>query len=273
MPATEFTLATISQDAHGKPHPCARTCIFRSFWADLKLRDSARAELQRQDQASDETTGTAAGTNKNVEQNAALYDSDMLSFTTDVRMDKVGHIMSGGGDEDGGGGEVECVFWVKAVSTQWRLKGRASVVGASSEDNVEKKSREEIWQWMRTRSTHNVSPSGKAAESWSWEKEITAHFANLSPIMRGNVCLLCASVSRILLLGNNVQILHATLDLKRIFRCFIQTMGIDLCIPLSERHLPFCQPLANERAHWSKQVRSRIPHQENLDPDLSEIHL
>ena len=113
--------------------------------------------------------------------NPAVYESDMLAFTTDVRMEKVRQIQPGeGGDV---GGEVEAMFWVKDVMTQWRFKGRAFVVGGESGDGMEKANRERIWAWMRTRQAEGEGSAGSGP--WSWEKEITAHFANMSPIMRG----------------------------------------------------------------------------------------
>lgn len=190
MQATEFSLATVHQDASGKAYPRVRTCIFRSFWGELALRDSAREEMR--------TEGCG--------ENPAVYGSDMLAFTTDVRMEKVGQIESGE-DGDGGraGGEVEAMFWVKDAMTQWRLKGKAFAVGGDGGDSVEKESREKVWAWMRACPGNNEPSSlDEVARSWSWDKEVAAHFANMSPIMRGgliqfplilpDVCLSLSSV-------------------------------------------------------------------------------
>ncbi|KAL2049829.1 hypothetical protein ABVK25_009924 [Lepraria finkii] len=71
-------------------------------------------------------------------RNPPLFDSDMPTFTTDVRMQKVMEIFgssAGHADRDeliqgsGGGGPVEAVWWVKDTGTQWRIKGDAFVVG------------------------------------------------------------------------------------------------------------------------------------------------
>ena len=45
----------------------------------------------------------------------------------------------------------------------------------------------EIWKWMRPREPggKNIAASYGKEKPWSWEREITSHFANLSPIMRG----------------------------------------------------------------------------------------
>ncbi|KAL1953903.1 hypothetical protein VTO42DRAFT_2055 [Malbranchea cinnamomea] len=182
MKTTEFSLATVYRDANGKVYPRVRTCMFRSFWAELTLRDSAKAEMQQHNQA-------RAGRDNRKDrekggENPPVYESDMLAFTTDVRMAKVDQILS---ENEGAGGEVEAMFWVKDAMTQWRLNGRAFIVGGDREDNVEKQHREQIWKWMRPRSTMNDTPPVPAEtdKSWNWENEITAHFANMSPVMRG----------------------------------------------------------------------------------------
>ncbi|EER38341.1 conserved hypothetical protein [Histoplasma capsulatum H143] len=76
------------------------------------------------------------------------------------------------GNGASGGGPIEAVFWVKDAMTQWRIKGRAFVIGNESCDAGELWSREIFSDGGYTR--------------WTWEKEITANFANLSPTMRGS---------------------------------------------------------------------------------------
>jgi hypothetical protein len=117
-------------------------------------------------------------------RNPAIYESDLLTFTTDVRMDKVSQILSN--SDRAAGGDIEVAFWIKDVMNQWRVKGKAFIIGGDSADRVEMKAREEIWKWMRRREPGAESAASRGAErAWSWEREITAHFANLSPIMRG----------------------------------------------------------------------------------------
>lgn len=128
--------------------------------------------------------------------NPDVYESDMLTFTTDVRMEKVRQIES---EEKGNvGGEVEAMFWVKDVMTQWRVKGRAFIVGGEGGNKLELANRERIWAWMRARH----SASRDSAKSWNWEKEVTAHFANMSPIMRGR----CSVVFHILAPHRSVRL-------------------------------------------------------------------
>jgi len=132
-------------------------------------------------------------------RNPPIYDSDMPTFTTDVRMQKVGQIFAssaGHADSDdqvqgsGGGGPVEAVWWIKDTGTQWRIKGEAYVVGKDIDDSGSgissgvRTARSEIGRRMRRK-----EGGGKEEESeWSWERELTAHFGNCSPGMRGMCC-------------------------------------------------------------------------------------
>jgi pyridoxamine 5'-phosphate oxidase len=124
-------------------------------------------------------------------KNGRVYESDLLTMTTDVRMAKVPEIFAsspGHGDVSqsqgsGGGGPVEAVFWVKDVMTQWRIRGDAYIVGQDIEGSGEESSgtrtvKSKVGERMR------VVEEGK--ESWSWGTELTAHFGNLSPGMRGS---------------------------------------------------------------------------------------
>ena len=123
--------------------------------------------------------------------NKRVYESEMPTFTSDVRMEKIPDIFAssaGRGDKSqsqgsGGGGPVEAVFWIKDVMTQWRFKGEAFVVGQDIEGGGEESSgvrtvKSEIGSMMRA-----VSEGEENA--WSWSKELTAHFGNCSPVMRG----------------------------------------------------------------------------------------
>lgn len=117
MQSPEFTLGTIRRvpassgfglgDGKGsRITPRARTCIFRGLWASLPVNPKNNADL-----------------------NPDWYESDLPTFTTDVRMDKMAELWEGqvdgaaeaeGGAHDttsapaytgsGGGGPVEAVF-------------------------------------------------------------------------------------------------------------------------------------------------------------------
>jgi len=126
--------------------------------------------------------------------NPRIYETEMPTFTTDVRMEKVGQIFatsSGHADKEsliqgsGGGGPIEAVFWVKdeGIMTQWRFKGEAFIVGLDIEGDTESSGvrtvRSEVGSRMR------VVEQGKEGE-WSWLREMDGHFGNCAPGMRGS---------------------------------------------------------------------------------------
>jgi pyridoxamine 5'-phosphate oxidase len=172
MDSPEFVFTSLhpteSKDSPVPYVPRARTCIFRGMWAELPENKHNDAPM-----------------------NDRVYESDLLTITTDVRMAKVPEIFAssqGHGDESqsqgsGGGGPVEAVFWIKDVMTQWRIRGEAYIVGQDIEGSGEESSgtrtvKSKIGKRMRV-----VKEEGK--DSWSWSKELTAHFGNLNPAMRG----------------------------------------------------------------------------------------
>ena len=124
--------------------------------------------------------------------NERAYESEMPTFTTDVRMEKVPELFASGpghGDTSqsqgsGGGGPVEAVWWVEETQYQWRIKGTAWVVapdidgeGGEASSGV-RTVKSEVGSRMRV-----VNDGG--VPGWSWSKELTAHFGNCSPAMRG----------------------------------------------------------------------------------------
>lgn len=160
--SSEFTLATAAYDATKKRHvPRARVCGFRGFFPNPQLHPSAVDALKTQ----------GDGINPDV------YESDMFSFTTDVRMEKTGQIQPGSSESDAGN-EVEMVFWLKDVGSQWRIKGIGFVIGDQDGGGVEDKAREGIQKGLRVR-----SEDGRG--EWTWERQVTTYFANHTPILRG----------------------------------------------------------------------------------------
>lgn len=107
--------------------------------------------------------------------NPHTYESDMLVFTTDVRMEKLGQL-------EASGHAIEGVFWLKDLMTQWRIKGTAFSIGDPRGDEAEEEriSRQEIAKGLRVRKN-----TGGDAGDWTWDKAVTKYFANHSPIMRG----------------------------------------------------------------------------------------
>lgn len=171
LPSPEFVLASLQPAPTDSPVPYLprlRYCIYRGMWGSLpenKHNDAPR--------------------------NPPIYTSDMPTFTTDVRMQKVGQIFassSGHASSDdqvqgsGGGGPVEAAFWIKETGTQWRIKGEAFVVGRDideGESSGVRTVKSEVGRRMRR-------TDGEGSEQdWSWAKELTAHFGNCSPGMRG----------------------------------------------------------------------------------------
>ncbi|PSS16691.1 hypothetical protein M430DRAFT_35385 [Amorphotheca resinae ATCC 22711] len=160
MPSPEFVLATLrpSTDATSAPTPRARYCIFRGLWAEL-----------------------TPDTRNPAPPNPRVYESDLLTLTTDVRMSKIEEL--GAGPQSGGGAIVEAVFWARDVMAQWRFRGPAYVVGPDIESGSSGATmvREQVGRRMRI-----VGDAEEQAGSWSWERELAGHFGNLSPTMRGS---------------------------------------------------------------------------------------
>lgn len=106
-------------------------------------------------------------------------------------MEKVGQIFgssAGHAQSDaqtqgsGGGGPVEAVWWIEETGTQWRIKGRAFIVGPDIEDHEESSGvrtvKSEVGKRMRA-----VDESQE--KGWSWARELTANFGNQSPGIKG----------------------------------------------------------------------------------------
>lgn len=114
----------------------------------------------------------------------------MLVLTTDARMDKVPEIFSTGqaGEEishSGGGGPVEAMFWATPTQTQWRIRGHAWVLSAADIDSSSAAATA-VKETLQVRMRRKAGSGEESGEGWSWEKEIVAHFGNLSPGMRGS---------------------------------------------------------------------------------------
>lgn len=148
--------------------PRVRYCIHRGFWAELPENKHNDAE-----------------------RNPQVYQSDCPTFTTDVRMEKVGQIFatSAGHAESnaqiqgsGGGGPVEAVYWNADTGTQWRIKGRAFVIADDIEGDEESSGvrtvKSEVGKRMR------IVDEGKE-DQFSWQRELTGFFGNQSPGIKG----------------------------------------------------------------------------------------
>ncbi|KAI1798885.1 pyridoxamine 5'-phosphate oxidase-domain-containing protein [Daldinia bambusicola] len=186
MPSPEFTLSTVRKTSSGATTmtdyaPRARTCVFRGLFAGLPANPKNEARLNP----------------------PGVYESDLPAFTTDRRMDKMAELFGTGderektttatatatGDEgekiadgSGGGAPVEAVFWAKETGTQWRVRGRAYVLAPDVEDSAAGK---EVVATLLAR-MRRLKKTDADADGWSFRREITAHFGNLSPLMRGS---------------------------------------------------------------------------------------
>ncbi len=179
MDKPEFVFSSLHPAPEGSTTPYlprARFCIYRGDWAELPENK-----------------------HNNAEQNERIYGSDLPTFTTDVRMQKTFELFassSGKADDtslvqgSGGGGPCEAVFWAKEVMVQWRMKGDAFIVAPDIEGDSEQSKessgvrtvKSEIGARMRV-----LKEDGK--EHWSWQRELTAHFGNCAPGMRGEKCM------------------------------------------------------------------------------------
>ncbi|KAK4103484.1 hypothetical protein N658DRAFT_493965 [Parathielavia hyrcaniae] len=183
MPSPTFTLATLHPatlpEAPSRALPCvprARTCVLRGLWATLPENPHNPAP-----------------------PNPRLFESDLPVFTTDARSDKATEVFdsAAAGDVEasggltGGGGPVEAVFWVDlpGVKTQWRVRGHAWVLAGEDADSIDRDGARKMREVLRgrMRRTAAAGEGGDEEEgSWSFAREVKAHFGNLSPMMRGS---------------------------------------------------------------------------------------
>lgn len=157
----DFTIATVGRDSQGRLVPRVRTCGCRGFFPELELHPKGQEAMDEQVEGGG---------------NPPVYESDMLSFTTDARMEKLGQL-------EESGHAIEAIFWLEDVMTQWRVKGRAYAVGnphPEETSELELASQKEIMKGLRVKNNAN----GDTAK-WTWQKAVTKYFANHSPIMRG----------------------------------------------------------------------------------------
>lgn len=165
MPVATFSLATLHHtpaagssgdgSTAAEAAPRVRTCVFRGLFGSLPANDRNPAQ-----------------------RNPAVFESELPVLTTDARMDKVGEILLDGS----GGGQVEAVWWAEEPATQWRVRGTAWLLGPDIDGDGDgaRAAREVLRRRMRRRKDNAED------NEWSWSREVTAHFGNLSPVMRGS---------------------------------------------------------------------------------------
>ncbi|KAJ5558287.1 FMN-binding split barrel-related protein [Penicillium sp. DV-2018c] len=158
-PNKEFTIATVGYDAEQRPVPRLRTCGCREFFPEVDLHPAGQEAMNQQVKGGG---------------NPAVFESDMLCFTTDARMEKLPQLESSGH-------AVEAVFWLKDLMSQWRIKGTAYAIGDPNPENQqEETSRAEIMKSLRVK-----DGDGQGVEAWTWDNAVTKYFAVHSPVERG----------------------------------------------------------------------------------------
>ncbi|RAK86394.1 hypothetical protein BO79DRAFT_271166 [Aspergillus costaricaensis CBS 115574] len=160
-PGYEFTIATVGRNEKGQAVPRVRVCGFRGFFPDLDLHPSGKADLDEQ---------VANGSN------LPSVESDMFTFTTDSRMEKLKELQSSNQ-------EIEALFWLKEASSQWGIQGKAWVLGnpCGEMDAAEKESRSAIEKQLQPTDHQGVGDT-----PFDWDYAVTKYFANHSPLMRGS---------------------------------------------------------------------------------------
>ncbi|KAG5913526.1 hypothetical protein E4U42_001080 [Claviceps africana] len=170
MKPPNFTLSSVYQASPSSFLPRARTVVYRGMWASLVPNSKNPAVL-----------------------NPAAYQTDLPTITTDARMHKVPELFStslpagpssssssSSSDPSARGGPVEAVFWADESKTQWRLRGHVYMIGPDIDSDHAAPVRESLMPYMR-----RIRADDHTQEPWSWSRELTAHFGNVSPSMRG----------------------------------------------------------------------------------------
>jgi pyridoxamine 5'-phosphate oxidase len=175
MDSPEFVFSSLHPAPKDSPTPFlprARYCIFRGFWAELPDNKHNQAPM-----------------------NERVFESELPTFTSDVRMMKIPQLFASGSGHatkeeqmqgSGGGGPCEAVYWIKETQVQWRLRGEAFVVAPDIEGEHEHGSESSGVRTVKSELGSRMRVVDEAKKSdWSWNKELTAHFGNNSPGLRG----------------------------------------------------------------------------------------
>lgn len=179
-PEADITFATVFHDkAANRYRPRARTCVLRGYFAELEIPQIDTDWILRDAKARHDPAREAAVRPQDLGLNPHIFESDLLTFTTDERMDKVSELA----END----NVEIVMWASETKLQWRISGRASVIGGNPDDEREANAREEIMHWLRDRpADENHESHPQAEKTWTFDREVLAHFSNMGPVMRGS---------------------------------------------------------------------------------------
>lgn len=181
-PEADVSFATIFHNKAGNSyHPRVRTCVLRGFFAELDLPQIDIDWILRDAEARHDPAHEVAVRTQDLGLNPRIFESDLLAFTTDERMGKVAEITENN--------NVELLMWAAESKLQWRISGKASVIGGNPDDEREGNAREEIMHWLRDRVANGDPDAPKshprAEKTWTFDREVLAHFSNMSPVMRG----------------------------------------------------------------------------------------
>ena len=97
-----------------------------------------------------------------------VYESDMLTFTTDSRMTKAGELLLPDQHATGGNGPVEMCFWIEATQNQWRVRGRCYLL--AQEDADASPAVTDVLQKRMKPTTLQGGDEGR--KNWTWVKEV-----------------------------------------------------------------------------------------------------
>ncbi|KAI0972688.1 pyridoxamine 5'-phosphate oxidase-domain-containing protein [Xylaria arbuscula] len=192
--------------------PRARTCIFRGLWASLDVNPKNEAPLNPAGVW--ESDSIVFTTDARMEKMEELFDDGFdLELRTGRRGTDPGSPTTGKVGEElweeglarmkgkptveeagvkstkeqklkgsGGGAAVEAMFWPREKGVQWRVRGRAYVLAPDVESSTEGR---EVMTLLKSRMRRLADTHHEKEKEWSFAREITAHFGNLSPMMRG----------------------------------------------------------------------------------------
>ncbi|KAK6350305.1 hypothetical protein TWF696_006536 [Orbilia brochopaga] len=158
-----LSLATVSS-AGGVPAPHVRTVIYRGFYGELPVNKY------------------------NPNPGNPGFSSDLITFTTDKRMEKYKDLGGAEGiNASTGNSNVEICFWIPSsaenpiIGRQWRIRGKCFVLPrdlGGAEESVG-----EMRKWLVGKIRKDGGGDG---EGFDFAREHKAHFGNLSPPLRGS---------------------------------------------------------------------------------------
>ncbi|KAF3918119.1 hypothetical protein ABW21_db0209387 [Orbilia brochopaga] len=158
-----FSLATVSS-AGGTIAPHVRTLVYRGFYGELPANKH------------NPKTGNAG------------FSSDLITFTTDKRMEKFKDLGSAEGiGASTGNNNVELCFWIPSsaenpiIGRQWRIRGKCYILPRDFESAEARVG--EVKKWLVGKIRKDGGANG---EQFDFAREHKAHFGNLSPPLRGS---------------------------------------------------------------------------------------